>query len=316
MKFVNEAVNELKKLGIIEFLDEKPHCFSPLTVSIKIDSHCTSKRRLRWDGSRCVNLCIKKQKVTLSHLQRALEIKKEERRRNFQIKYALKAAYHHIRIHSSQTKYLGAALEKTDGGIQYFVFLFLPFGLSSAVHCITKLFKPINAFIHGRGIRRFIYFDDGRIFAETKRKIEEHLIVVYDVLDKSGWILEVQKSDGEEDASQSKEYLRFIIGTVSMTVHLVEGKKQRTLQGTRKTIAYGTRSILARELAVTVGKIIALEPALEPVVIMAVRASYIDLDEATERRGWGILSRTALNSIMHRSGWRQRNIRLVYYWPS
>lgn len=226
-----------------------------------------------------------------------MEITKEK---DFQVKYDLKAAYHHIRIHPSQTKYLGGAIEKPDSGIQYFVFLFLPSGLSSAVHCITKLFKPINAFFHGKGIRHSIYLDDGRIVAESKRKVEEHRVIVYDVLDRSGWILEMQKSDGEEDASQSKEYLGFIIDTISMTVRLVESKKQRTLQCARETIAYGSRPIPAKELAVTVGKIVALEPALGPVVIMAVRACYIDLDEATEKRGWGThltMSRDSLNGL-------------------
>ena len=49
----------------------------------------------------------------------------------------------------------------------YFTFLFLPFGLSSAVHCITKLFKPINAYIHNKGVRRSIYLDDEKITSDT-----------------------------------------------------------------------------------------------------------------------------------------------------
>ena len=45
--------------------------------------------------------------------------------------------------------------------------------------------------------------------------------------------------------------------------------------------------ILARDLASTLGKIVATEPALGPVVIMAARAAYIDLDTAVQQRGWG-----------------------------
>lgn len=56
MEFVYQAVEKLKELGIIEFRDEKPHCVSPLTVSIKMDSHGAPKKRMCWDGSRCVNL--------------------------------------------------------------------------------------------------------------------------------------------------------------------------------------------------------------------------------------------------------------------
>jgi hypothetical protein len=74
--------------------------------------------------------------------------------------YDLKAFYHHVRIHPSHTKYLGAAIPWPDGSRQYFVFLILPFGLSSAVHCVMKLFKPVGAFIHEKGIRHSIYIDD------------------------------------------------------------------------------------------------------------------------------------------------------------
>ena len=206
MPFVIQAVAELQKRGVIEFRDEKPLCVSPLTVSKKFGRDGITKNRLCWDGSRCVNLYVKEQKVVLSHLRRSLEITREG---DFQVTYDLKAAYHHVRIHPSQTKYLGAAIPKPDGGKQYFVFLYLPFGLSSAVHCLTKLFKPVNAYIHEKGIRHSIYLDDGRIVAETKCKAEDQRTFVYKVLKSSGWILEVEKSDKDGDANQSKEYLGF-----------------------------------------------------------------------------------------------------------
>ena len=166
--------------------------------------------------------CIKTRKlvrkVTLAHFQGALEITREY---DFEVTYDLKSAYHHIKIHPSQTKYLGAAIKRPDGTIQYFVFLFLLFGLSSAVHCITKLFKPINAYIHEKGIK----------------------------------------------------------GTYSR---------------------YGSKLIPAREFAGTLGKIVSTEPALGPVVIMAARASYVDLDEAIRQRGWNTqlkMSRESLDGL-------------------
>jgi hypothetical protein len=62
---------------------------------------------------------VKEQKVTLVHLQRALEITQEY---DFQVTYDLKSAYHHIKIHPLQTKYLGAAIKRPDGTTQYFFF--------------------------------------------------------------------------------------------------------------------------------------------------------------------------------------------------
>ena len=297
MPFVIQAVAELKKRGVIEFRDEKPFCVSPLTVSKKFGRDGIAKNRLCWDGSRCVNLYVKEQKVVLSHLRRSLEITREG---DFQVTYDLKAAYHHVRIHPSQTKYLGAAIPKPDGGKQYFVFLYLPFGLSSAVHCLTKLFKPVNAYIHEKGIRHSIYLDDGRIVAETKCKAEDQRTFVYKVLKSSGWILEVEKSDKDGDANQSKEYLGFIIDTTSMTVRLQEAKKQRILQQVSETISHGSKSLPAKELAGTIGKIVATEPALGPIVVIAARASYAVLEEATQRRGWNsslVMSKEAQDGL-------------------
>ncbi|XP_045028545.1 uncharacterized protein LOC116931312 [Daphnia magna] len=59
-----------------------------------------------------------------------------------------------------------------------------------------------------------------------------------------------------------------------------------TLGIIQKTIAYGPKPILAKELAGTLGKMVSTEPALGPVVIMAARAAYIELDAAVQGRGW------------------------------
>jgi hypothetical protein len=44
---------------------------------------------------------------------------------------------------------------------------------------------------------------------------------------------------------------------------------------------------LARDLASTLGKIVAMEPALGPVVVIAARAVYVDLDMSVQKNGWG-----------------------------
>lgn len=224
MTFTYETILDLKNSGVIKFTNEKPLCVSPLTVSYKNGRDGSINKRLCLDGSQCINKCIKEQKVTLSHFQRALELTREK---DYQVTYDLKSVYHHIKIHPTQTKYLGAAVTKPEGGLQYFVFLYLPFGLSSTVHCIKKICKPVNAYIHGRGIRHSIYLDDGRITATSKEQAEEDRIAVYDVLRKAGWILENKKSDEEGDASQSREYLGFIIETIGMTVRLTDTKKEK-----------------------------------------------------------------------------------------
>ena len=289
--FVYQAIMDLKKIGVVNFVSEKPHCVSPLSVSYKTGRDGSIKKRLCLDGYRCINDCIKKQKVTLSHLKRALDLTNAG---DYQIVYDLKAAYHHILIHPSQVRYLGAAFTRPEGGTQYIVFLYLPFGLSSAVHCITKIIKPINAYIHRKGIKHSIYLDDGRITAASESEANEDQEFVYSTLGKSGWVIEVQKSDKKGDARQVKPYLGFIIDSNSMTVRMEEMKKQRILKQVQETVDQAARPILAKELAGTLGKIVATEPALGPVVIMIARAAYIQLDEAVSNRGWN--TRLSLNA--------------------
>ena len=64
MTFTYETVLELKNSEVVKFTNEKPHCVSPLTVSYKTGRDGSIKKRLCLDGSRCINKCIKEQKVT------------------------------------------------------------------------------------------------------------------------------------------------------------------------------------------------------------------------------------------------------------
>lgn len=283
MEFVREEVRELVKLGVVERSLKKPHCVSPLTVSEKTITEGKTKLRLCLDGSRCINLHIQEEKVTLTHFQRSLELTKQG---DFQTKYDLKSAYHHIKIYKPQTKYLGFAIENEKGGIEYYVFLYLPFGLASAVHAITKIFKPINAYLHSLGIRHAIYIDDGRALADSPEIAEKNRQTIYQTLKQAGWIIETNKSDQEGQSSQVKSYLGFIIDTKEMTVSLSPEKILAVRKSVEDTLEQGRKPMKAKELAKTLGKMVSTEPALGGMPLMAARAGYIQLEIATEKDGW------------------------------
>ena len=85
-----------------------------------------------------------------------------------------------------------------------------------------------------------------------------------------------------------------------MSVRLNEIKKRNILHHTATTIEYSSALIPARQLAQTLGKIVAAEPALGPMVIMASRAAYSNLDDAVTKRGWGTkleMSKEALDGL-------------------
>lgn len=283
IEFVQQAVEELQRAGVVQFVEEKPRCVSPLTVAEKLEPDGSTKLRLCWDGSRCVNLELFEQKVTLAHLQRALEITREG---DFQVVYDLKSAFHHIKIARGQTTYLGAAFMRKDGRKQFFIFLYLPFGLGSAVHCITKLFKPINAYLHKHGVRHSIYIDDGRVLAKNAEEAEKDRQFVYSTLARAGWSLEERKSDKKGGASQIKNYLGFTIDSKQMTVRLRQDKKDSLRAELADFLSNPERVIRAKDLAKITGKIISTEPAMGPMTLMASRAAYIQQEKTVELQGW------------------------------
>lgn len=261
----------------------KPHCVSPLTVAERQLSDGTVKLRLCWDGSRHINELLDSQKVKLSHLQKALEI---TRVGDWQTKYDLKSAYFHIAIHEAHKKFLGAAFEDEDGRKRYFQFKFLPFGLASAVHCITKLLKPINAYFHKKGIRHTIFIDDGRIVADTKEKLAQDQAVVYETLTKAGWIIEKDKSDELGSGSTTLEYLGFEIDSVQMRVSLTTDKKESIKKAVKQLLSENQAGVKVKEVARLVGKIISAEPALGKLAPLATRATYIQMEPHVDEFGW------------------------------
>jgi hypothetical protein len=89
-------VTDLAAFGIIQFTNKKPHCVSPLTVSLKRGIYGSIKKILCWDGSRCQLVSTKTNSHTVT-LPKGVGIDKTK---NFQVTYDLKQPtttlnYHH-----------------------------------------------------------------------------------------------------------------------------------------------------------------------------------------------------------------------------
>ncbi len=276
---VESIIEELANLGVIEFTSIKPHCVSPLgLVSKEVDG--VVKHRLVFDASRWINLFTEPPGVKLVHLSRALLM---TRKNDFQVVFDLKSAYYNVRIAEEHVPYLGASFE-IKGRKQYFCFRHLPFGLNSAVHAITKLWKPLLAYIHSKGVRLSVYIDDGRILASSPIQAEEHRRLVYDVIDKAGWQLALDKSDGPMEAAKQKRYLGFLIDSDSMSVHCPE-KKIAKVSGLLKN-ALEVNSLPVKSLSSLLGHIISLLPSHGASTRICTRSSYAVLEPHVESHGW------------------------------
>jgi len=274
-----EQVKLLLQQGVLTKCSVKPHCINPLgLVSKPIKGGM--KHRLIFDGSRIVNDHVDPPVVKLAYLQKACL--KLERNQLLGV-FDLKSCYFHIKIHPSQTKYFGVKLA-IDGVDTYMEFAHLPFGLNSAVHCVTKVWKPLIAYIQKQGIPLSVYIDDGIFGAATAQEWEFRRKFIWDVVTKAGWSIEMDKSDNEHMGAMVKQYLGFLVNTKVMKLYLPAEKVEIVANLVAQT---ATRpSCSAKDLAKVLGKMVSCIPSHGPYARVCTRSGYIDLQQAVDAGGW------------------------------
>ena len=130
---------------------EPPFCVNPLTVAegkkLRLVVHILGTFY-------CHLVCFQFKYEDLRSLSQVLQ------EGHWFFTWDLKSGYHHVDIFPEHQKYLGFAWP-FSGGLRYFTFAVLPFGLSSACFCFTKLLRPVLIAGDLWGITLFVYLDDG-----------------------------------------------------------------------------------------------------------------------------------------------------------
>ncbi|KAM4697809.1 uncharacterized protein WCC33_013413 [Rhinophrynus dorsalis] len=143
---------------------------------------------------------------------------------------------------------------------QTWQFTCLPFGLSSAPWCFTKLLKPVVASLRSHGVRLIIYLNYILIMSQYRSLLYTHTEWTIRLLTDLGFLINWEKS--ELIPSQRIQFLGFIIDSLQASLSL-PGSKIRAI---RKEI----RSILRleqfslRKLAQVVGLLSASIQAIFP----------------------------------------------------
>jgi len=274
-----EQVKMLLQQGVLRKVSQKPHCVSPLGLVTK-HVHGGIKHRLIFDGSRLVNDSVDPPLVKLAHLQKALlKIAPKQLLGVFD----LKSCYFHVKIHPSQTTYFGVKLV-LDGTLTYMVYDYLPFGLSSAVHCVTKLWKPLIAFFQQRNIPLSVYIDDGLFSADCADSWNSKRQFIWEIIAQAGWTIEVEKSDSVNNGSMSKQYLGFVVNTKDMKVFLPADKVAEIREMLDSFLRL--RQCSAKKLAKVLGKVVSCIPSHGPFSRVCTRSGYRDMQMAVDRFGW------------------------------
>ena len=155
----------------------------------------------------------------------------------------------------------------------------MPFGLASATKCLARITKPICALLAKKGIRHSLYIDDGKINAPP-HLIEKHLKFTLETLKNAGFKIAENKTDTVKSAAAKKEYLGFIIDAENMEVRASEEKLEATRAAIKQMLQAET--VTAKQAASAIGKALALELALGPVVQLQARAAQYELSERIE----------------------------------
>ncbi|KAM4770877.1 LOW QUALITY PROTEIN: uncharacterized protein WCC33_002647 [Rhinophrynus dorsalis] len=127
-------------------------------------------------------------------------------------------------------------------------FTCLPFGLSSAPWCFTKLLKPVVSLLRSRGVRLIIYLDDMLLMSQDRELLCTHMDWTIRLLTELGFLLNWEKS--LTVPSQCVEFLGFMIDSVHTSLSL-PGAKIRNIRKEIRTIL--RRDISLRMLARVVG---------------------------------------------------------------
>ena len=263
--FVEEAIGKLLKQKCVKQVTEPPFCCNPLTVAEG------KKLRLVLD-LRHVNAYLREHKFRYENLK---TLEKIFEKGFYFATFDLKSGYHHIKIHDSHTGYLGFAWDFEDQ-TRYFIFLVMPFGLSSASYVFTKMLRPLVKKWRGQGIRCIIYVDDGIHGSPQRRTTAYDCLTVREDLENAGYTLNEEKSFLYP--SQTGTWLGFHIDTANLILSVPDAKISKLLAGATEAIKHNHTT--ARKISRVAGQIISMGPGLGPISRLLTRKMYAFIDAA------------------------------------
>ncbi len=184
----------------------------------------------------------------------------------------LENQFFHVQLAPGMRKYLGFAVPAADGSMQYFQYEVMAYGVKPAVTVVTRLLRPIKAYMHALGIRFSIYVDDGRIATSSAQPCSEQTSFLLLTLQLAGWKIQWKKT--VLTPSTSLLHLGFITDSVAMRYFITPEKwngVRLSLSSLLEAAAAG-RPAPAKEVAAVLGRLNSLHRSHGSVVRVLSRA--------------------------------------------
>ena len=158
----------------------------------------------------------------------------------------LKDAYLHIPILTSHRRFLRFVFKG-----EVYQFKVLPFGLCSAPRTFTKVTRVVVIHCRRLGLRLVVYLDDSLLLARPRRVAFKHRDILMGLLERLGFIINLQKSDLEP--KQQWDFLGLHWDSANMAVTLPTDKLT-TLQNMAADMAASSKPPTCRKLMKFLGK--------------------------------------------------------------
>ncbi len=198
--------------GFVQRLSAPPLCVNSMTVAVQYNATTDStKYRPCIDLSRHVNHAIEKSTVKLDDLSLVQELIELE---DYMTSLDLENQYFQVRLRPDMYQYMGFMVPAEDGTPQFFQLTVMAYGCKPAVTVVTRLLRPIKAFLHKHGIFS-IYIDDGCVSAATPQLCSEQMQFTLLVLQLAGWKVQWKKTT--LIPNNRLLHLGFITDSVQMT---------------------------------------------------------------------------------------------------
>ncbi|KAM4749018.1 stereocilin [Rhinophrynus dorsalis] len=194
---------------------------------------------------------------------------------------------------------------------QTWQFTCLPFGLSSAPWCFTKLLKPVIYLLRSQGVRLIIYLDDILLMSQDRLMLHTHVEWTIRLLTDLGFLINWKKS--HLNPTRQLEFLGFVVDSDQASLRL-PGSKIRTIRKEIRAVLRKERislRLLARIVGLLSASIQAIFPGpLHYRALQRLKALHL-------RRGLGYADLICLSSdareelvwwLKHLEAWNGRDI--------
>jgi hypothetical protein len=284
MEVLKEKVKEWEDDGYVERLDGPAWCCNPMSVAAKHDLvKDETKLRPCIDLSRHVNKCTRVSHAKLDDLTVAQELVSKG---DYMASFDLANQFFHVKLHQADKKFFGFELPGKDGVSEFYQFTVMAYGYSPAVEVVTRLLRPVKAYLHQLGIKLSIYVDDGRVSASTESKAWQQFQFALTVLQLCGWNIQWKKTSKE--AVQQLQHLGFITDSVQLRCCLPKEKEDVVVKMLQEVTgkAMDGKMIPALELAQLLGRLNSMRRSHGQLVGVLTRTCQHLLGVAVNSYGW------------------------------